>query len=219
MEEEYWLNKWQQQDIKWHKQNITQELIDHFDKLALQPGDAILLPLCGKTKDMLWLAEQGLTVIGVELSPIACEDFFREIKITPQITQEGDFVKYHFEQIEIYCGDIFNLTASMLPDIKAIFDCRALVALPITMRLPYTKHLMMCSKFKAQILLITMESSHEVAGPPFSIEGKEVNALYGEHYTIELLAHHQHTYIFEHLVEKGYRDLSEKTYLLKPISK
>lgn len=216
MEQAYWLDKWQKQDIFWHKQDINQDLIDYLPELGLKAGDAILVPLCGKTKDMLWLADQGLKVIGVELSPIACDDFFREINVTPVKTSENGFVKYQYQNIEIYCGDIFKLTAAMIPDVKAIFDTRALVALPTDIRTRYVKHLIACTRNKARILLICIESSSEVAGPPFPIHDKDVNALYGEHYTIRPVSHHVLTSIMPHLIEKGYRDYSERTYVIIP---
>ncbi len=34
-------------------------------------GRRVLVPLCGKTPDLLWLAEQGNEIVGVELSEIA----------------------------------------------------------------------------------------------------------------------------------------------------
>lgn len=36
----------------------------HLSRLRLQAGERILVPLCGKTLDLAWLATQGLEVLG-----------------------------------------------------------------------------------------------------------------------------------------------------------
>lgn len=51
--------------------------------LDLAQGSRVFVPLCGKSLDMIWLAQQGHEVIGVELSPVAVEDFFRENGLNP----------------------------------------------------------------------------------------------------------------------------------------
>ncbi|MFO1505908.1 MAG: hypothetical protein U1F23_02325 [Lysobacterales bacterium] len=50
----------------------------HWPALGVAPGARVLVPLCGKTLDMLWLAEQGLHVLGVDLAPLAIESFLHE---------------------------------------------------------------------------------------------------------------------------------------------
>jgi len=125
MKNNYWLDKWQENDIAFHEQNINADLIAYISELNLKPGDCIFVPLCGKTKDMLWLAEKGFHVIGVELSPIACNDFFTELNITPHITKQSKFTKYQYNNIELLCGDLFNLTSIDLPTIHAVYDCKA----------------------------------------------------------------------------------------------
>ena len=39
---------------------------------------SILVTMCGKSVDLLWLCSRGHSVTGVELSPIAVEQFFKE---------------------------------------------------------------------------------------------------------------------------------------------
>ena len=43
----------------------------------------ILVPLCGKSKDLIWLQKHFHQVIGVELVPQAVKVFFEENQITP----------------------------------------------------------------------------------------------------------------------------------------
>ncbi len=65
--------------IGWHRQSVNSKLIEFYlIVLALQSGDSIFVPLCGKSQDMVYLLEQGFKVIGVEVSQLAIEQFFSE---------------------------------------------------------------------------------------------------------------------------------------------
>lgn len=214
MEKDFWLDKWKTADIAFHQEDINTNLIKHISKLNLQPGDCILVPFCGKTRDMAWLAEQGYHVVGVELSPIACQDFFVELNIEPKITTSKHFTKYQYKNIEILCADLFDLTADDLPTIKAIFDCKALVALPPEMRHRYVHHIEKCAGSKNNILLLASESPCVVKGPPFSVDQSEVNSLYGSKYDVQQIASMSLTDIPQRLINKGYEQFIETVYLL-----
>lgn len=214
MEDSYWLEKWKKNDIAFHEQDINADLIDYFDKLNLKPGDCILVPLCGKTKDMLWLHEKGFHVIGVELSPIACSDFFAGLNITPHVTKQSKFTKYQYNNIELLCGDLFNLTSSDLPMIHTVYDCKALIALPSNLRKKYIDHIVKCIGTKIRILLLTRETRCQVKPPPFPINKAEVDLLYGSYFDVQLLKCASITNIPDRLVKKGYAEMTESVYLL-----
>lgn len=59
----------------------------------------------------------------------------------PQITQEGEIKHYSAENIDMFTGDIFELSSEMLGPVDAIYDRAALVALPKEMRKRYAGHL------------------------------------------------------------------------------
>lgn len=214
MKKNYWLHKWQQGHIAFHKEEVNAELIAHVAQLRLQPGDGILVPLCGKSKDLLWLAEKGYHVIGVELSSIACNDFFSEAKITPQITHTPQFIKYQYKQLEIWCGDFFALSPVDLPPIHAAYDCKALIALPPDMRKDYVNHLLHCAGRDSRFLLLSIESPDQVTGPPFPVNQAEINALYNSDFVIQQVKKEKVNNISEHLIQKGYKEMTDTTYLI-----
>ena len=72
------------------------------------------MPLCGKSLDMVWLAAQGHEVLGVELAPLAVEQFFAENELRPVIHESPYGRHYVAGNIEIICGDIYNLDARIL---------------------------------------------------------------------------------------------------------
>ncbi len=216
MDKAYWQQKWETKDTRWHQPAAHPFLQTYVGRLQLKKNDVILVPLCGKAKDMIWLLEQGYRVIGVELSPIACEDFFSEWNVSPTKTQVGSFTHYQHQHLEIYCGDIFDLTAQLLPPIQAMFDCRALVALPTAMHQRYVEHLFNVTGQQARLLLLTVESTSAVIGPPFSMDETAVTALFAERGRIQQLARTINPVVPKHLIAKGYQDFIEAAYLITP---
>ena len=78
MDAGFWHQRWVSEQIGFHQEQINPYLQRFWPALALQPGNTVFVPLCGKSRDMLWLAEQGFGVLGVEVSPLAVEAFFAE---------------------------------------------------------------------------------------------------------------------------------------------
>ena len=214
MQNSYWLNKWQACDIPFHEAHVNADLITYINTLNLNRGDNIFVPLCGKTKDMLWLAEKEFNIFGVELSPIACNDFFSELNIKPRITQLAKFTKYQHSNIELFCGNLFDLTNIDLPPIHAVYDCKALIALPPDSRKKYYDHIINCIGTKIKILLLTRETTCQVQPPPFPISEEEVNLLYGSCFDVQLLKCSSLTNIPERLLKKGYIEMTESVYVM-----
>ena len=137
MEADFWLNKWEAEDIGFHREEVNPLIVKHFGALELTQGARVLVPLCGKTLDMLWLAKQGFKVVGVELSEIAARDFFEE----NNLDYHKSGITFVGEDITIICGDFFGIEASELGKVDAIFDRAATIALPPEMRANYLKKL------------------------------------------------------------------------------
>jgi len=214
MENDYWLSRWQENDIPFHEKEVNADLVAYIEQLNLHPGDSVFIPLCGKTRDMLWLAEQGFHVVGVELSAIACRDFFAELNIKPNITKENKFTKYQYKNIELFCGDLFDLTSKDVPRIQAVYDCKALIALPPDLRKKYVGHFVKCCGNKIRILLLTRETNRQVVAPPYPIDEAEINMLYGPYFNVQLLKSQQIEKIPERLINKGYTEMLEAVYLM-----
>ena len=76
MEEGFWQARWQRNQIGFHRQEVNPGLKKYWPTLQVAPGRCVFVPLCGKSLDLLWLAEQGYCVLGVELIEKAVVDFF-----------------------------------------------------------------------------------------------------------------------------------------------
>lgn len=174
MEKKFWLEKWDIKQIGFHKDTFNHNLLDHYNKLNLSSGNHIFVPLCGKTLDMLWLANQGLKVSGIELSPVAIKEFFSENNLEYTIEKVGPFNKYISNNISIYEGDIFELTTEILGQIDGIYDRASTVALPEQIRANFLNKL---KEFmpNLNILMVLLEYDQSlIDGPPFSVPNEFV---------------------------------------------
>ena len=197
MKKDFWLERWERQEIGFHQDEINPYLREYWQELHLARDGAVFVPLCGKSRDMLWLREQGHPVLGVELSAIAVQAFFEENGLTPHNITDGKplhvasekLASCEADNIRILCGDFFDLTKDDLAEVSAVYDRASLVALPPEMRERYARHLVSILPPATQILLITFDyPQEEMQGPPFAVSVDEVESLYRDHAEIRLLA-------------------------------
>jgi thiopurine S-methyltransferase len=146
------------------------------------------VPLCGKTLDIAWLLTRGCHVIGVELSEVAVAELFDELGVEPESSRLDQGVLWRSEGIDVFVGDIFDLTREHLGRIDAIYDRAALVALPEDMRRRYAAHVIEITDAAPQFLLCFEYDQDAMRGPPFSISDDEVGRHYGDHYELRLVA-------------------------------
>ena len=166
---ESWLERWREGRIGWHEEGGNASLKKHWKA----SGRRVLVPMCGKTVDMLWLEEQGNSVAGVELSDIAARAFFEENGLQYMI-REGTLPAYTAlgRDITIFCGDLFAFDA---PGFTGWYDRGAFVATPAEQRSAYAEHIDALLAPGACRLLITLEYDDSIAtGPPFSISPEEI---------------------------------------------
>ncbi|MFV3388201.1 thiopurine S-methyltransferase [Pseudomonas sp. NY15364] len=179
MHEAFWQERWARSQIGFHQEKVNGYLRRHWARLGLAEQAAVLVPLCGKSLDLAWLAEQGHTVIGVELAERAVEDFFAERDVQPQISQQGAFKIYQAGKLRILCGDFFALSHADVADCQAFYDRAALIALPPEMRERYAAHLQAILPSACQGLLVTLVYDQQrMDGPPFSVEDAEVEQCF-----------------------------------------
>lgn len=215
MESNFWLERWQQGQIGFHQEQVNSYLIQNWPKLGAAKGDKILVPLCGKSKDMLWLHRQGLAVSGVELSDIAVKSFFEENRLTAKQEKHGAFSRWHAPGYSLLCGDFFALTAADIQDHRFVYDRASLIALPPPMRQKYAKHLGELLSLGTKVLLVTMEyAQQEMNGPPFSVQEHEVRELYSLLFTIEKVGQVDVLSANPHFRERGLSELMETTYVM-----
>ena len=188
MQPTFWIDRWQQNQIGFHSDEINRHLYQYWPTLNIAPGTRVFVPLSGKSNDLLWLLAQGYEVIGVELSPLAVKAFFDENGLPVSTSRQGKFIISETDGLRIYCGDFFELTASDLTEVGAVYDRASLVALPPEMRAAYATHMQHLLDQGTKTLLVAFDyPQHEMQGPPFSVQTPEVLKLYQNWCNVELL--------------------------------
>lgn len=187
MDAQFWHDRWAKNEIGFHKSEANPFLVKYVHELALSKGNRVFLPLCGKTLDIPWLLSNGYRIVGSELSAIAIDQLFSGLGVTPTITKNGRIAHYHANDIDIFVGDLFDVTRTMLGPVDAIYDRAALVALPDTIRSRYTAHLTDITNHAPQLLICYEYDQRAAEGPPFSISHEEVRRHYADQYQLTLL--------------------------------
>lgn len=217
MQEEFWHERWQQNQIGFHQNEVNSHLQAFWEELAVPAGSRIFVPLCGKSRDMLWLRSQGFGVTGVELSPIAVRDFHTENSLEPIVTQHGRFERWETDGLVILQGNFFDLSAAEVADCAGVFDRASLIALPPDMRSRYAQHFTAILPPQVQTLLVTLEyDQQQMGGPPFAVLEEEVAALYDDHFSIERLQAIDALADEPGFRQRGLSWLTEKVYRLTP---
>ena len=188
MKPRFWLERWQSNQIGFHQNEHNPLLVEFWPTLELPDDARVFVPLCGKSLDMNWLSSMGHQVVGVELAQLAIEEYFAE---QGELEKESvdRFVRYRSAQTEVYQGDFFDLTTSLLEGVDAVFDRAALIALPPDMRFRYADHMLRIIPDGCRVLLITLEYDQAVvAGPPHAVLSEEVQQLFEHRCEIERMA-------------------------------
>jgi len=216
-----WEGKWHNAyDRKpgFHVPSVNPNLEAQYGKTFLPPKDEpILLPLCGKTLDLIWLREKGhLSVWGVEGVSKAIEELKEETLPELRRVQENDTaatlwttssstrdIFFQSKGISIICDDFFEFcppstTTITTPSLFAsAFDRGALVAVAPSSHEQYVAKLDSVLRPGGKILLVTLLRAGEggnvatAAGPPFSIPPDKVKNLFCRHqYDVQLVDEH-----------------------------
>jgi thiopurine S-methyltransferase len=192
---EDWLARWRDGRIAFHEGRPNQLLERHAAQLA--GCRRVLVPLCGKTEDLAFLAARGHDVIGIELAEQAVRAFFVEHGLAPSIATRGPFTAYQAGDpvgddasdgrdgarrpgsITLLAGDLFAATRDLLGPIDAVYDRAALIALPAELRTRYVALLRALVPAGAPSLVVTLEYDQgAMTGPPFAVLESELRTLY-----------------------------------------
>ena len=217
MEADFWHNRWENNLTGFHLDEVNPNLKDNWSIMNLDEGSRVFVPLCGKSIDLVWLASQGHQVVGSELSQLAVEAFFAENELVAKREKVGNLEYWQSEQISIFCGDIFDLTAETLGKVDAVYDRASLIALPPQMRTSYAAKLTELAQSAPKFLVTLEYDQGQMGGPPFSVSEEEVNRLYQEKYHVSRIAAQDVLTDNPNFVDKGLDYMNECVYQLQVI--
>ncbi|MDC0656771.1 thiopurine S-methyltransferase [Leisingera sp. SS27] len=187
MEQEFWQARWRENRIGFHEAAPNSLLTKHFSQLALEAGQSVFVPLCGKALDLDWRLSKGLRVTGVEFNQGAVEAVFARLGLVPEVCQADGLIRYQSGELTLYTGDFFDLSPVHIGQVDAVYDRAALVAVTPEDRQAYAAHLNRITGTARQLLIGFDYDQSLMDGPPFSVPGSAVHALYQVSHEIRLI--------------------------------
>lgn len=194
MDPDFWRARWRAQEIGFHQAEASWGLVAHGAQLGLGaplgstgprpagpstplgPPLRVLVPLAGKSLDLLYLAQHGAHATGVELVESAVQAFYAERGWSPERIETPPLVRYHAPGVTMYAGDFFAFHDAPFP---AIYDRAAMIALPPALRARYVVHLRRLLAPGGRLLLVTLDYPQALrSGPPFAVPPSEVEAAF-----------------------------------------
>ena len=195
-----WQDRWSTGRTQWHKTEIHASLQKYCDEYLIDGiiggGGRILVPLCGKTVDMVYLARKRIIseVVGIDAVPKAMDEFIQEQSNEgldfkePETTANG-FTKRRGESITLITGDFFDISldvingdASNTSVFDGVWDRASLVAIDPSLREQYIDKIgELILKPNGKYLLSTFlrPNNDTTSGPPFSLDETEIRRLFG----------------------------------------
>lgn len=187
MDRAEWQGRWEEGRLAFHQSGFNDLLTRHAGSLWGPEFGRIYVPLCGKSLDMVFLAEHGAEVRGCEYVEQAVAEFFAERGLEPEI-DPGPLRRYRADPYALYVADFFDVGSEHLGALDGAFDRAALVALDESTRARYAAHLAGLLPAGARLLLVTFDYDQtEMDGPPFAVSRDEVERNFGAAFKIEEL--------------------------------
>ena len=216
MKTEFWLDKWKRNEIGFHQEATNEALQAFWPSVRAPAGGAVLVPLCGKSLDMCWLAEQGHAVVGIEVSRLACEAFFAGLELEPRTVKAGALLSMAAGPYRLLRGDFFAAKAANVGAVDAFYDRAALVAMPPETQPGYVRQLIGLLPPGTPGMMNCVEYPKDaIEGPPFSIDEARLRRLLAPHCSVERFASREVETQGTGLKGQGLAGLTETIYRVR----
>ena len=218
MHSDFWHERWSKNEIGFHLDKVNPALAGHWHTMPVDLGSRVLVPLCGKTTDILWLLKQGYQVVGAELSEIALDalayDIEGEFGLAVDKQEVDGLLLYRAAGILLIGGDWFRLTPRDIGPVDVVYDRAALIALPEAMRRDYSEKLFELAPGAPRLLVAVDYDSAAMSGPPFAVSSEEITRLYGDAMHIDVLESREQIDQEPRFRDRGLSSLIQSVYRL-----
>ena len=191
--QEDWSYRWKQNYIGFHLHGVNPSLLKYENKL-LQKRCRIFVPLCGKSVDLVYLADKGHDVCGCEFVKKAVKDFFAEQSLDYTFQVENlpsgrvNEFKATSKRITIWQCDLFTLSSVAVGKFDAIWDRASLVAIDPLKRSDYARIMHDLLRKNGRYLISTNEMTGiKYSGPRYSVSQAEMKHFFENFFDITLL--------------------------------
>ena len=192
---EEWKGKWEEEKTDWQRKEVRDLVVKYYEQMT-NKGELkrVLVPLCGKTQEMIFLYKQGHEVVGIEASYKACKEFFQDnnIKFSEEVDQISGsecILTSEDKRITLYQGDFYKITLKEhIGTFGAVLDWNSLIAIEPSQRKTYIAATTRLLRSNGKVLLNTLEyPKEEHGGPPCAITVSDVEELYKGNVKVEFL--------------------------------
>ena len=192
----HWAQRWENGKIGFHISAANPYLVQYLDLLAggNLSGRRILVPFCGKSVDMKYLYDLGLTVVGIEFSEIGVKQFFEEQSLTYSVEDHGEYKVYkHDDKLKIFQGDLFKIDSSIIDGKCDLhWDRGALVAVEYESQGKYVDHIKTLLSPCSATLMECFEYDPSLrTGPPRNVRLENLQKCFGDEFTFKELRRDQ----------------------------
>jgi thiopurine S-methyltransferase len=230
-ERRYWASRIRAGRTGWDQAEPNAHLVKLFAALPAKPKH-VLVPLCGMSVDLLWLASQGCLVTGAEFCKEACERLFTKASVPFTVDAGATTATGHpallFRggAITIWCCDFTFLSRPDMavdnrPPVDLVWDRASIVAIPIPTRQTYVNTIVDLAQPGSTVLTCVgvyskEERAKSKAGytSPYLVPKEELQQLYSNR-DVETVVSVQVTLEPRHLTDWGITSLKEEVYRLK----
>ncbi len=179
MDPQFWLSRWEEGRTGFHGEAVHEDLVRFEDRFLAGGPHRVLVPLCGSTLDLGWLAERGHEVVGIELSPLAVDAIWATAGEAPVRDRHGDFQRSRAGRLTVLQGDVFQATPELLGPFDRVWDRAAIVALDPERRVRYAATVGRLLRPGGLILQNAFSYDQaQMDGPPFSVTAGELQTHY-----------------------------------------
>jgi thiopurine S-methyltransferase len=179
----FWSELWRSGRTGFHRDEVSPELIAHHERV-LAGARRVLVPLCGRTPDLMWLAQRHTEVVGIEFVEEAVTGYAMANGLT-EIDAVQPFRVFQRNGLTILLGDFFDADPASIGRFDGLWDRAALVALPAEQRPGYARHCRELLGSTGVALVSTFDRDQPpMEGPPFSVTPDEVRGIYGGEVTV-----------------------------------
>lgn len=170
MDDQYWSNRYSNNDAGWDTGCITTPLKAYFDQLT-DKNISILIPGCGSSYEAEYLLQNGFTNITlIDISSVLCE------KVQERLTI------YLHKGLRVVCGDFFEQHGQYDLIVEQTFFC----ALDPSLREKYAATMQQLLKPQGKLVGLLFDRKFEI-NPPFGGDKNEYQQLFDPYFAIEMM--------------------------------
>lgn len=129
------------QKCGWHRQDVNPTLVRYSDlfpkNVTGEPVKSILVPLCGKTRDIPYLLSLGYHVFGIEAVEQAIIELGEEHHLGLEYREEEGVYATGERNLIVFLGDIFKCPIEKWGPFDGVWDRGSLSVFPEHIRQDY----------------------------------------------------------------------------------